>query len=310
MRDWASILSLGLVHPAAFPDALRDPKSVLGTVRKIAEDPLFGAIEITWMRDSELRDEVAFLLNTAGMDVVYLAGLPMQLERLDLGSLHEESRCMAVAALKPLIDEACLLGARLFLVGSGPDPGPAHRSAAKAQLVRSLGQLCAYAEDAADTPLTITLENFDRSVDKRFLVGPTREAVEIARLVRKEHLNFGLTIDESHLCQLQEDAAQELPGAIDVVVHVHLANCVLDESLPGYGDQHPRFGIPGSEVGAEEMTAFLRALERAGYFRKPVPSRLPIVSLEVKPQDGEEPLVVVANAKRTFMQAWGRCSIE
>ena len=308
MNDWASILSLGLVHPAAFPEALAGQGSVLDTVRKIVEDPFFSAIEVTWIRDAKVRDRVASLLRTGDMDVVYLASVPILLQRLDLGSVYEESRREAVSALKPLIDEAYALGARLFLVGSGPDPGPGYRDAAKAQLMKSLGELCAYAEEVSDTPLIVTLENYDRDVDKRFLIGPTREAVEVARLIRKEHPNFGLTIDESHLCQLREDAGQELPDAIDVVVHVHLANCVLDSNLPGYGDQHPRFGVPGSEVGAEEMASFLLALDHAGHFRKRLPTRLPVVSLEVKPQGGEESLAVVANAKRAFMRAWARYS--
>lgn len=308
MNDWASILSLGLVHPIAFPETLGGQGPVLDTVRKIVEDPFFSAIEVTWIRDDEVRDGVASLLRTGDMDVVYLAGVPILLQGLNLSSLHEESRRRAVAALKPLIDEAYALGARLFLVGSGPDPGPGYRDAARAQLVRSLGELCSYAEDVPDTPLTITLENYDRDVDKRFLLGPTREAVEVARLVREEHPSFGLTIDESHLCQLREDAGQELPDAIDVVVHVHLANCVLDSNLQGYGDQHPRFGVPGSEVGIEEMASFLSVLDQAGYFSKPLPTRLPVVSLEVKPLGREESSAVVANAKRTFMRAWTQYS--
>lgn len=310
MNDWASVLSLGLVHAVAFPEVLGGQGPVLDTVRKIVEDPFFSAIEVTWIRHAEVRDRVASLLRTGDMDVVYLAGVPILLQRLDLSSLHEESRREAVAALKPLIDEAYVLGARLLLVGSGPDPGPGYRDAAKAQLVKSLGELCAYAKEVSDTPLTITLENYDRDVDKRFLLGPTREAVEVARLIRKEHPNFGLTIDESHLCQLREDAGQELPDAMDVVVHVHLANCVLDNNLPGYGDQHPRFGVPGSEVGVEEMASFLSALDQAGYFRKPLPTRLPVVSVEVKPQPGEESLAVIANAKRTFMRAWAQYSLR
>lgn len=279
-------------------------------MRQIVDDALFSAIEITWIHDDEVRDKVAHLLRTSGMEVVYLAGIPMQLRKVNLSSVSEETRRRAVAEIKPLIDEACTLGACLFLVGSGPDPGPAHRDVAKAQLVRSLGELCAYARQISGERLTITLENFDRDVDKRYLLGPTREAVEVAQMVRKANTNFGLTIDESHLCQLGENPADEVPGAIDVIVYVHLANCVLDNDLPGYGDQHPRFGVPGSEVGVEEMCSFLSVLGQAGYFEKSPPTRLPVVSLEVRPQHGEETATVIANAKRTFMQAWAQCGLK
>ena len=127
--------------------------------------------------------------------------------------------------------------------------GPSSREAAKEQLVESLNELCAYARKLAKEPIIITLENYDRDIDKRFLLGPTSEAVEVARRVLKEHPNFGLTIDQSHLYQLGEDPACVLPEAMDVIVHIHLANCSLDRELPWFGDQHPRFRIAGSKLG-------------------------------------------------------------
>jgi len=126
----------------------------------------------------------------------------------------------------------------------------------------------------------------------------------VARRVLKEHPNFGLTIDQSHLYQLGEDPACVLPEAMDVIVHIHLANCSLDRELPWFGDQHPRFGIAGSKVGAKEMASFLSILMQAGYFERQHVMALPVISLEVKPWENEEPEAVVANAKRTLLRAW------
>ena len=310
MNSWASLFNLGLVHPAAFPEAAGDRDVFLRTIRKIVEDPFFGAIEITQIREDKVRNEVASLLNTGGQEVVYLAAVPILLQQLNLSSPSDIERSKAVSGLKPLIDEAYSIGARLFLVGSGPDPGRSSRENAKRQLVKSLNELCAYARELAEEPLVITLENYDRDIDKRFLLGPTSEAVEVAKRVLEKHPNFGLTIDQSHLYQLGEDPACVLPQAIDVIVHVHLANCALDRSLPWFGDQHPRFGVPGSKVGAKEVTSFLSILMQAGYFEKAHSTTLPVISLEVKPYEKEESDAVVANAKRVFLQAWAELSIK
>lgn len=304
VTGWASIFNLGLVHPAAYPKAVGDRDTLLESIRRIVTDPFFGAIEITHISEDAVRNEVASLLDTGGQEVVYLAAPVMMREQLNLSSLSATERSNAVSQLKSLIDEAYAFGAQLFLVGSGPDPGPSSREAAKEQLVESLNELCAYARKLAKEPIIITLENYDRDIDKRFLLGPTSEAVEVARRVLKEHPNFGLTIDQSHLYQLGEDPACVLPEAMDVIVHIHLANCSLDRELPWFGDQHPRFRIAGSKVGAKEMASFLSILMQAGYFERQHVMALPVISLEVKPWENEEPEAVVANAKRTLLRAW------
>ena len=73
-------------------------------MRQIVDDALFSAIEITWIHDDEVRDKVAHLLRTSGMEVVYLAGIPMQLRKVNLSSVSEETRRRAVAEIRPLID--------------------------------------------------------------------------------------------------------------------------------------------------------------------------------------------------------------
>ncbi len=76
-----------------------------------------------------------------------------------------------------------------------------------------------------------------------------------------------------------------------------------DKNHPLYGDQHPRFGIPGGESSIEELTEFLRVLKEIGYFSKKTATRLPVVSFEVKPSSGESSEVLIANSKRVFAEA-------
>jgi hypothetical protein len=76
-----------------------------------------------------------------------------------------------------------------------------------------------------------------------------------------------------------------------------------DASDPAYGDYHPRFGLPGSEVDIPALAEFLQALFTVGYLKEGCKDR-PIVSFEVKPLPGESSEIVLANAKRSLIEAW------
>jgi len=122
-----------------------------------------------------------------------------------------------------------------------------------------------------------------------------------------EYSNFGLTIDLSHQALLREKVDEMVLAAVDHLIHVHVGNCVPTErSHAAYGDRHPRFGCPGGVVGVEELKRFLEALIYGGYFRRNTPTTSPVVSFEVQPLAGERPELVIANAKRTLLQAWAR----
>ena len=297
-----------MVHPVIFPETLKGGSPIVKTARKIIEDDLFGAIEITWVKDINEREKPANLLKSSHMDVVFLAGVPILVEKINLSSINEAERLKAVEKVKKWVNEAYFFGAKLLLVGSGPDPGKEKRNEAKQNLIYSLKELCEYAKrKAANYTLVVTTENYDRKVDKRLLIGPTFESVEIARRVREEFDNFGLTIDQSHLSQLRESLSVALEKAKEYIVHVHLTNCIIrDLTHPVYGDQYPRFGIEEGEAGVKEVSKFLRSLQKVGYFTSKGPISLPVISLEVKPLPGEDSEVLIAASKRVFKEAWAR----
>ena len=299
---------IGIVHPMAFPEVGSGEGPILETVTRLATDPFFSAIEVTWMNDPKVRAEVASILATAGLDVVFLAQGPLLQQGLSLCALEDSAREQAISQCKTLIDQAYELGATILAVSSGPDPAPGTRKAATEALVDSLKQLCADAQEKAGTTmLSISLENFDREVDKRALIGPTREAAQVAEAVYGEYSNFGLTIDLSHQPLLHESVHEMVLAAVDHLIHVHIGNCVVaDASHPAYGDSHPRFGLPGGACGVEELKRFLEALIYGGYFKRNTPTRMPVVSFEVRPQPGESSELVIANAKRALIQAWAR----
>jgi sugar phosphate isomerase/epimerase len=178
------------------------------------------------------------------------------------------------------------------------------------QVVKSLSEICAYAQKGAkDYELTISLETFDRSIEKKSLLGPTKDAVAVADQVKAKHNNFGLTIDLSHIPLLGETINQSLTLAKDHLIHAHIGNCQMkDASLPSYGDKHPRFGAPGSENDSDDLAEFLSTLMEVGFFTKKLPTRRPVVTFEVRPLPGERQDILMANCRRVMEEAWGKVS--
>ena len=122
--------------------------------------------------------------------------------------------------------------------------------------------------------------------------------------MRRHYPNFGLMVDLSHLPLLKESADFALKTAKDYLAHIHIGNCILkDKNHPAYGDKHPPFGCTSGENDVEAVKLFLKALMEIEYIGE---GKQNVVSFEVKPLEGESPEVVVANAKRTLMEAWAR----
>jgi sugar phosphate isomerase/epimerase len=307
-QSWNGLINIGIVHPMIYPDTMRGEGPILETISKIALDEFFGAIEVSWMKDDKVRAQAAKMLESAFMDVVYCGGPPLLVQKVDMNSLDDNIRTNAVKSTKKLVDEAYSLGARIIAVLSGPDVQPTKREKAKLYLEDSLSQICKYAEEKGkDYTLMVSLEYFDQEQDKKLLLGPTKDAVEVIGKVKEKHDNIGLTVDLSHLPLLHETPKQALTAAKPYLEHVHVGNCVLkDESHPLYGDQHPRFGLPGGENSVEELTDFLEVLKNIGYFQKKTATRHPVVSFEVKPALGESSEFVIANSKRVFAEAWSK----
>jgi sugar phosphate isomerase/epimerase len=205
------------------------------------------------------------------------------------------------------IDHAYELGATSLMACSGRDPGEATRAAALDAFIRSLSDLCAYAQErATDHVLGISFENFDHLIEKKFLVGPTALAASVVRAVREAgHQNIGLTVDLSHLPLLDESPAHALGTAGEYLLHAHIGNCILRyPQHPLFGDNHPRFGIAEGENGVPEVAEFIRQLRAQGYLTRAVPTGRPVLTIEVKPMPGEDGDLVLANAKRVWQQAW------
>lgn len=299
---------VGIIHAMAFPEVGKGDGPILETLRKICEDEYFQAVEVTWMKDPQIRAAARSMMEQAGMDVIFAGQPPLLAGKLSLNAADDAARAKAIEQCKDSVNQAYELGADILAILSGPDPGADSRAQATELLVDSLKQVCSYAQDkATEKMLSVSLETFDYEIDKKCLIGPTADAAKVAEAVKEKYSNFGLTVDLSHQPLLNETISDMVTGAIDHLIHVHIGNCVVqDTSHPAYGDLHPRFGVAGGENDVEQVRLFLEACIYAGYFKKNTPTSMPVVSFEVKPMAGEESSLIIANAKRTLNEAWAK----
>ncbi len=266
-------------------------------------DDFFEVIEISWIKDAAARAKVKALLAGAGVEAKH-GGQPRLLsQKLDLNSADEAARQRAIDEIKHAVEEAAELGIRDVGLLSGSDAVPAERPAAMDRLENSLVQLCRY---AAKFSCNIVLEVFDRDIDKKCLIGPADIACEIAERVKRSCPNFGLMVDLSHIPLLGESPAQALQPVREHIAHIHIGNAYFkDRQDPAWGDQHPRFGYPGSANDVPEIVAFLHELFKVGYLRADG-TRRGAVSFEIKPVGDEDSTVMIAAAKRKLLEAWAK----
>jgi sugar phosphate isomerase/epimerase len=294
-------MKVGLVHFMAYPTTIRGEGPILETIKKLALDDYFTAIEITTIKNIEERQKVKQMLETSHMSYTYGAQPRLLTTGLNINDLNEEGRQRALANLKEGIDEAYEIGASAFAFLSGKYEEATKEESYQA-LVKSTKEICTYVKGKGN--MRVSLEVFDYDVDKKSLIGPASLALRYAKEIREEHEHFGLMVDLSHIPLIHETIEESLLPVKDYIIHAHIGNCVVKSAdMPGYGDVHPRFGFPGGENDVEQVVDYLRVLLQIGFLNDKKP---PIVSFEIKPFGDEDPDVVIANAKRTLNEAWAR----
>lgn len=301
-KNWRHFLQLGIVHYMSYPSAASGEGPLSETLAPLLADEFFDEIELSWVRDAAERKRVKRLLQASGMPITYAAGVVTGYYKMNLNSFDPAERKAAVTQVKSCLEEAADLGASRMSLVSGADPGDARRAEAQQIFVDTLQDICA---EAAKLGLLIVMEPFDRSVDRKALVGPYPEVADVVRRVRAKTPNFGVMYDQAHMPMLGEKPLQALGALKDYLAHIHVGNCILkDSTSPYYGDKHPRIGAPGGENGVPQLVEFLRALFEVGYLKHEPQGLRPIVAIEVRPMEGEDPGVVLANDKRAWRDAW------
>ena len=191
----------GLIHFMAFPEVIKGEGLIVETVRKIACDDYFTAIEVSWIKDPQARNEVKRIVETSHLTLGYGAAPRLLTTGLNINDINEEGRKKAVDTLKEGIDEAYELGAVGFSFLSGKYEEDTKEQSYQA-LVESTKELCHYAKNRGG--IKVILEVFDYDIDKKSIIGPASLAKRFAEDVTKEHKNFGLMVDLSHIPMLHE----------------------------------------------------------------------------------------------------------
>lgn len=299
MRDFLDeYVRLGTVFFVSYPEAGRDGKELLRRIRQHGADPDFEAVELTHIADKELRQEVIRACREAGLAVSYAAQGCLLGNKKNLNALVEEERQSAVALMKECIDEAYEMGAETmsFLAGTYEI---GKEEAAMDALVASIKELCDYAKERGE--LQLAIEVFDYDLDKCSLIGPAWRVKELMERICPEKENFGALVDLSHFPQIHETVKESVLPVSKYIKQLHVGNCVVKKGCPRFGDLHPRYGYPNSAVDLPMVTEYLETLLKEGIITKE--KRL-IFSFEVKPDEGEDPDLVMASSKRMLRRAW------
>lgn len=304
MKNWENICTLSLVHFMAFPEMQSGEGDFIGSLHQIVDRNFFRAIEMGLINDPATRAKVKKTAQDHAIKIGFGAQPLILGQNLNLNHLVNSTRSVAVECIKSAIEQAYQIGADRFVLLSGKDPGGDSREDAYSALEESLVELGTFARPLG---IRIVLETFDRAVDKRALVGPSDEAVLLAKRVQNRYPEFGLLYDMGHMPLLGETPAQGLSALKDVLVEVHLGNCVTVPGLTAFGDKHPRFDFEGGVNGTKELVEFLKELFHIGYLREsPGAGEIPWVGFEMRPFNGETTSQILDNIENTWRTAWER----
>lgn len=270
---------------------------VLESVRRIAADDYFDAIEISGCKDEKERNAVKNLLEQSHMKICYGAQPRLLSGKLNPNDLEEEGRMAAETALIEAIDEAEYLGAEgiAFLAGRWEN---STKDLAYEQLLKTTRNICDY---AAARNMIVELEVFDFDMDKSTLIGPAPLAARFAADMRTTNHNFGLLVDLSHIPTTYESSKFVIQTLRPYITHLHFGNAVVKEGSVAYGDKHPRFGFCESANDTKELVDYLTVLKQEGFFNAADPM---VLSMEVTLVGDENEEIVLANTKRVLNRAW------
>ncbi|MGE4452937.1 MAG: TIM barrel protein [Sphaerochaeta sp.] len=298
-RDIHSYCRLGIVVSMAYPGCSESEQAYQDSLKRLLVDPFFQVMELGSLPFPSLYDTVPHMVRTAHCVSTYSGHSRLFAKKLNINSLNEDERRQAVKTLKMGIDEAYRMGCEEFqFLSRGYEKGK--EDSYLDALTASTKELCAYAKSKGSMP--VVLEVFDHTIDKKSLLGPSSLVEKYVEAVCLEYDNFGIMIDCSHIPMIGESIDEAVDPIKHYIRHVHVGNTYIsDPNHPSYGDNHPRFGYPGSENDTDYLASFLKKLKEIGYLKQ---GGRNILSFEVKPQAGEDAELVVANAKRTLLDAW------
>ncbi len=249
-----------IVLPAFFPSSMENAQHFLNAIKTLKN---YDICFIEFYYKGNDRKTIKEYLISHDTKSIYLGAMAAKQKNLNLSSQNKELREESVQEMKKCIDDAYFYGSHSILLNSGRSPDNGEDEIAYECLKKSLEELLKYIDvSAKDYKLNLTLEPGDTRVDSFSLIGNTDLAIKLVREIREKYKNFGLTMDTSHLRQLDEEPLDSIKKAFPYCNHIHLANCIIkDKTSNLYGDKHPEFGIEGGEISIEELRNILQTVK-------------------------------------------------
>jgi sugar phosphate isomerase/epimerase len=249
-------ITRSLAISSLFPKTLESWEALERTVRFL-EGYSFSQLEFYSPPGHER--ETAGLFESAGFSSVLIGVIALKSAGVSLCALDEAQRGCAVAVLKNCMERAVEIGSHSVMVNSGFIPGYAASSSAAFSApsserirascdayVRSIEEAAEYGEKKGYN-LNVLLEPGDSTVQSFQLLGPTHRVMETTERIRERCQRYALTMDTAHLREEGEDVLASLRRTLPYCGHVHLCNCVMDDTAnPLYGDKHVDFDCPGA----------------------------------------------------------------
>ena len=291
-------LKLGLVTYASYPEIIADSDELLQRMQEFMLDSVFEVLEIPYSNNPKVSRELRSMAASSCVDLIVSAGPNFALENWTLCSPCDHIRQQGIDRMKRVIDFSNSIGASQVVFMSGADDPP-YREEMLTLLRQSIEILLGYAHKEQ----YLSLEPADREITHLQLLGPSTEVRDLLGDIPEEQ--FGITLDMSHIPQLNEELRYACMTLGAQVSHAHLANTVLaDRQHLCYGDAHPRLGIVGSEFSYQDASMFVQHLQQYCFMQRVYyPLGLPVVSMEVKPMPDENNDLTLAGAKRDLFRS-------
>lgn len=256
-----------VILPAFFPDSMDYEKAFLNAITAIKK---YDIEVVEFFYKGKEKEAIKEILSSHKIESIYLGAMSAKQNNLNLSSLNTEVRTESVQRIKECVDDAYFYNSQSILINSGRRPhNEVDNNKAYQYFKRSIIGLLDYIDRKSKDyhyKLKLTLEPGDTDVDSFSLIGHTDLAIKLIQELREIYENVSLTMDTSHLIQLDEDPIESIEKALPYCNHIHLANCIIRDKLHElYGDKHPEFGIEGGEISinkAKHITGEIKKLYR------------------------------------------------
>jgi hypothetical protein len=298
--DFQKFLALGVNHHLLYIDKSWEPMEHARSLNKLLSDERIELLDVWIPTDGPVREREIAAIRASDKQIVYNIGTRKGKSPAHPATLDPDKRKYSIEFYKRELESAIAVRAIKVVTNSGPDV-PENRKAAFEALVDFYVEICQFV--SAQSDMVILVEPTDRETDKRKFIGPSVEAVKLAKRLHQAGCgNFASMVDMCHLPLMGESIDWALHSTQGYIGHIHLGNCILkDPNHPLFGDKHVPLGIPGGEYDVEDVADLLTIGLQIGYFNQ---RNRGTVSLEMRPYPNKTSEESLDIHYQKFEQAW------